>query len=355
LRPGDFFEQQIDTAIREASLFIAVLSRRIPESAWVKREWEIAFAEQRRRSDRSRYIVPIAVDDISSGGPELPGYITEREWVFAPNGVLDSRGVRDIVSAIREYRKRDGETSAEPATDHAIVMSVSQYPRLRPSAVDAARGSEAFQQWLIRGRDVPPPEVHLITDRGDGSLTNASFVRILADWAARASATPEARVGRRLYWYFSGLVAVASGGELLLVTADADVTSLQHISLRHSVDWLRSSALFDQIVVCVDAVDIDEPNTYPAVPIPLVTRQSRRTPVSVFVVTGRSEREIPPTSLTTVLLNGVSGQARDTTGRVTASSLAGFLRGYVGRPGWPQMEIQQSGREIVFADAPRPA
>ena len=128
------FVPPIEGAIRHASVFIPILSRAVfPQSAsFVSAEWRIAIDEARRRP--APFILPIAIDDLEAGDPDVPEAFRAVRWHRAPGG----RITPDLIEAIRS-RVRESPGTEEPDTRPVEIVDSLRGPHTTiASAVTAA-------------------------------------------------------------------------------------------------------------------------------------------------------------------------------------------------------------------------
>ena len=85
--PGDeSFEQEIRSAIRNASLFVPLLSRNTLGSGYFRREWSIAIERSMGMRSEQRFIVPLVLDDeVSPATAGLPEAFTRVGWGYIRN------------------------------------------------------------------------------------------------------------------------------------------------------------------------------------------------------------------------------------------------------------------------------
>jgi len=218
--------------------------------------------------------------------PRLAGGLELRElhWASAPGGALSDAFVNDVVSAVREFRRsaeqaRDVRADPWPSdaptsragsprtsgstTDHAIVIGVPSYPGLTIELPTPRRDGEAVYECLTGTFGVHPERVVVMTGEPRGpratyeAVRNA-FERTLSE--GMQAADEDRPSGRRLYMYFSGLVAVPGEGEPLILTADATRTQTRSIAVREWVNWLRGAGSFDEFVIWIDGRVVSLPS-----------------------------------------------------------------------------------------------
>jgi len=115
LEPGDDFQQVIYDNIKNASFFIAIISRSLNDldqqerrmSRFVWREWKWANKtnEERRQSDR--YLQPLAIDDTPAGATfvEPPFRGDSYHWTRLQDGKLPDAFIQYLSRGIRSFRR----------------------------------------------------------------------------------------------------------------------------------------------------------------------------------------------------------------------------------------------------------
>jgi TIR domain len=111
IRPGDAWEREILTAIRQTiRLFIPVISANTEreEEGYVFREWNEAV-ERSRSIPRRRFIVPVIVDEDHEGDPsryrQVPDDFMRLDFGHAPAGDPDAELLTMLTAEIRAMRR----------------------------------------------------------------------------------------------------------------------------------------------------------------------------------------------------------------------------------------------------------
>lgn len=142
--------------------------------------------------------------------------------------------------------------------DFAIVIGIDNYPQLRPLGA-AVKDAIAFAEWLVApdGGGLPQKNVELIkspekqtsTDPLDAVPAQKDIEKVLRDWGVELNQ----RIGRRLYFYFSGHGFGPAFDDVGMLMANAANTRLQcNIGLHRYLEFFRNYALFDEVVFIVD-------------------------------------------------------------------------------------------------------
>jgi uncharacterized caspase-like protein len=148
--------------------------------------------------------------------------------------------------------------------DHyAIVIGIdgySQLPRLRAAGKDATR----FTEWLTsrNGGGVPPQNVQVVlSPPGPVDSSNTFIARPIADDIDRAMAdigiqralSERSRIGKRLYFYFSGHGVGPAFDQVGMLMANASMDRLKsNIGLHEYREFFRNTAMFDEVVFILD-------------------------------------------------------------------------------------------------------
>ncbi|ORV27388.1 hypothetical protein AWB98_10765 [Mycolicibacterium conceptionense] len=113
LHTGDAWEDEILTSIRQTvSLFVPVISANTErkKESYVFREWNEAV-ERTRGILGQRFIMPVVIDEDYDGDAtrfkQVPREFKNFQFGHAPGGEPDADLTRDVISAIREFRRND--------------------------------------------------------------------------------------------------------------------------------------------------------------------------------------------------------------------------------------------------------
>lgn len=89
LAGGDDYRRKIMSQIRDAALFVPVMSRSVltPERRFFREEWDEAIRVERQAAANQTFIVPVRVDEIPQSAPEVHPRLTELQWVDAERGI----------------------------------------------------------------------------------------------------------------------------------------------------------------------------------------------------------------------------------------------------------------------------
>jgi hypothetical protein len=235
--------------------------------------------------------------------------------------------------------------------DWAIVVGIWTYPDLG-NLTGPQNDAKAFADWVRSpaGGGVPEDHVRLILSSDFAPADSASRAeptpgRVealfdeLDDIAQRNKERMEGlRVGRRLYLYMVGHGCAPILDESVLLMANATRRRAgYHIPGKPWANWFYRAGYFDEILLFMDCCRENYPQaplnipSYIDVTAPDAVERGRR-----FFAFGtkwsRLARERPMADgtvrgvFTVALLEGLQGAAAEPDGRVTASSLAGYLQ-----------------------------
>jgi hypothetical protein len=90
LMVGVAWDQEIKNNINRSTLFLPVISnatQRRLHNAYFREEWHTADAIARRSDARSVFVIPIAIDRISSEQAAVPETFKQRQFEYLPNGI----------------------------------------------------------------------------------------------------------------------------------------------------------------------------------------------------------------------------------------------------------------------------
>lgn len=110
LKPGDPYEWSIKLAIEHCSAFVPLLSRHVLTSQrrFFRLEWDYADQVAVRVLPTEPFIVPIALDDISSEDKNLPERFRGAHWELVSGQCTDSL-VEVLSKACQNYRRAYGD------------------------------------------------------------------------------------------------------------------------------------------------------------------------------------------------------------------------------------------------------
>ena len=235
--------------------------------------------------------------------------------------------------------------------DWAIVVGIWAYPDLG-NLTGPQNDANAFADWVRSpaGGGVPENQIRLVLSSDFAAADSASRAeptpgRVealfdeLDDVAQRNKDHMEGlRVGRRLYLYMAGHGCAPILDESVLLMANATRRRAgYHIPGKPWANWFYRAGYFDEILLFMDCCR----ENYPQAPLNLPSYIDVTAPDAVdrgrrFFAFGtkwsRLARERPMDDgtvrgvFTVALLAGLKGAAAEPDGRVTASSLAGYLQ-----------------------------
>jgi uncharacterized caspase-like protein len=152
--------------------------------------------------------------------------------------------------------------SAAVNPDHyAIVIGINYYPQFLPILKSAEEDAAKFAEWLTRpnGGGLPTQNVSLLlgSTYAKPNPDDPMFYRPMQldiDAALRdMKVTKRERVGKRLYFYFSGHGAGAAPDNIAMLLTNAAIDRLYcHIGFRDYRNYLYNAAPFDELVFLLD-------------------------------------------------------------------------------------------------------
>jgi WD40 repeat protein/putative methionine-R-sulfoxide reductase with GAF domain len=257
------------------------------------------------------------------------------------------------------------EAATRPATadDWALVVGINAYAEY-PAQSNCVASARAFTQWLLRadGGQVPTAQVTtLLAGGGPGVIGRGLMDRIndeilqLFSNARRERA--DAHVGRRFYFYVSGLATSSwSGQDLALMMPDASPGLLHRtLPVTKYAQWMSDAGLFDEIVLVADCTTLADLAFEPMqAPFPILSR--RAPPTSYFLCwSSDSKGEVSRNVrlLTAAVLAGLAGGAAGPGGAITTSTLMRYLTTELSRSQRNSPEFRLSG-EILLRTATAP-
>jgi hypothetical protein len=235
-------------------------------------------------------------------------------------------------------------------TDWAIVVGVWDYPDLGDLA-GPEHDARAFANWVQapEGGGVPADHVRLIlsSDYAPAELaraaqpTDAQVMAVFDELDDLAQSNRDGgeglRVGRRLYLYLAGHGCAPALDESVLLMANATRRRAgYHIPGKPWANWFYRAGYFDELLLFMDCCRESYPQAALNVPgyIDITAQDAVDRGRRFFAFAtkwSRLSRERPMADgvvrgvFTSALLKGLSGEAADGRGRVTAGSLAGYL------------------------------
>ncbi len=247
---------------------------------------------------------------------------------------------------------------AKNPEDFAIVIGINHYPQIQPLLQSAEDDALRFAGWLAdpEGGGLDPANIHILTGK---KFVEANKVagpigfqphKFTVDDELQAMHVDQGkRIGRRLYFYFSGHGAGVDSDDVAMLLANAaeDRMATCHIGLRGYRNWFHNAAPFDELVFILDCcrkrAEIE--NTLPPV-FPKVRDDSRFQKVKPMTVLAAldgedsfegAEAAVSAAAsvrrqgiLTKALMEGLGQRkAADSTGAITAVSLAEWLERHV--------------------------
>jgi hypothetical protein len=108
LMAGDAFESKIRRYIERSSVFIPVLSRSTvtPERRFFRLEWEHAQRVAITAPESSRFILPVAIDDLPPDHQDIPERFRAVNWTRLANGRTVPEFIDQVKQIYREYQSR---------------------------------------------------------------------------------------------------------------------------------------------------------------------------------------------------------------------------------------------------------
>ena len=229
--------------------------------------------------------------------------------------------------------------------DFAIVVGIGRYSRFSQPLQSPDNDASEIYNWLVdseKGGFVPPSNIDLIKSSDypapeSDDVADRPMVRDISDaFTNLISKSQEGRVGRRIYFYFSGHGFGNKINEGGLITADADSLKLEHFFVSSWISWVINAALFDECLLWFDACMATSRIIAPQPCNLRVMNSRRRSEIKIFegfsarFPAKSTEREFSPgkwqSVFTYTLLNGLyGGAANPQTGNVSTDSLREFL------------------------------
>ena len=155
------------------------------------------------------------------------------------------------------------DTEAKNKRDYAIVIGI-KYPWLRPLQ-GTLKDAAAFIAWLKSPTGGSLPDVNIApilsppqNEAPVGDAWRPTPIKDQIDIALERFGIGQhvgrkTRIGRRLYFYFSGHGLGPRSGEVGMLMADADINNLNNsISLQKYLELFRNTDLFEEVVFILD-------------------------------------------------------------------------------------------------------
>ena len=258
------------------------------------------------------------------------------------------------------------------AQDHAIVIGIRTYPRMR-SLKGPCNDAEAFHNWLVdpsKG-DVPARNIRTLTTDGfpnPDTTHQPNLVDIdeqFRDFVSRGRAAANGSpLGRRLYIFLAGH-GFSEPGDMTaaaLYAANAEPSFAPHFAATAYARWFQYNAVFDEIVFVADFCRTTSPASRIASPIlPVTTGSPRRGDVRTFFASavrdGEAAREHQINGkwqgiFTSALLDAFDHALPNQAGLVQGRQIANYVHQAVGAIQVPEIEVRDH-RDILFARRPQ--
>jgi hypothetical protein len=110
LDPGEAYDEAIHENIRNASFFVALISKSLNleqsnrNRRYVLKEWRWAEDADLERPRNQNFLQPVVLDDTLPGAPFIEGPMRMRQWTECTNGQLPERFIDFLRQGIRRYR-----------------------------------------------------------------------------------------------------------------------------------------------------------------------------------------------------------------------------------------------------------
>jgi hypothetical protein len=212
-------------------------------------------------------------------------------------------------------------------SDHfAIVINNDRYPPF-DELNTAAESAAAFSEWLssANGGGLPRPNIRRLGSSSVGGIPALHqweirrAVRDMGGWSG-------ARIGTRLYLYFSGYGVPGNSGDVGLVVGGDTPSEFVGLSLHAVRQWFESAANFDELVFICDFTPAPGllPGSAPKVPPPPRPIGSPLVMRYLMIAAASTPHAGGPGLLTSVLLEGLRGAAAGDRG-VRSSDLTKYV------------------------------
>lgn len=112
LEPGEAYDEAIHENIKNASFFIALISKSLNLAdsnrfgRYVFKEWRWAENADLERPLSQKFLQPVVLDETSPHAPFIEGSIRGREWTACPNGQLPASFIDFLRQGMRRYRAK---------------------------------------------------------------------------------------------------------------------------------------------------------------------------------------------------------------------------------------------------------
>ena len=109
LEPGEEFQRTIRENIRNASFFIAIISRSLDRygsrGRYLWKEWKCAKEASEERHEADRYLQPVAIDDTPPTASFVDSPFRDLHWTRLQDGQLPPAFLDSLRRGIRNYRR----------------------------------------------------------------------------------------------------------------------------------------------------------------------------------------------------------------------------------------------------------
>jgi hypothetical protein len=145
------------------------------------------------------------------------------------------------------------------AEDHALVIGIGRYPQLTALA-GPVPDAKAFHKWLVspKGGDVPKKQARLVVSPTGPAADPMTAPPTLSDIQADLDRLQQRGIdndgvaGRRLWLYLAGHGVGPTASDAALLMANAHVQRLYHLPTGPYLNWFRTAAMFEEVVVIAD-------------------------------------------------------------------------------------------------------
>jgi hypothetical protein len=231
---------------------------------------------------------------------------------------------------------------AQNPDHYAIVIGIDLYPQLRPLKA-AEEDATKFALWLTKenGGSLPPKNVKIIKSLPTNSLNPATARPLQAevdDALISFGIRKQERIGKRLYFYFSGHGIGPNFGDVGMLMANANMDQLVNsLGLLPYRLFFRDSEAFDEIVFILDCCRDPRGDIQPQRPTFNPYKKGDGTKIQDLVILGAKYGEeayqplVTGTKdrrglLTQALLEGLEDPRwADGLGRFTSASLSYYI------------------------------
>jgi hypothetical protein len=111
LEPGEQYEDSIQDNIKNASFFVALISKSLDlENSnrlgrFVLKEWRWAERAALERLQAHNYLQPVVIDDTPIGAAFVEGPMRNKEWTVCRDGKLPPKFINQIQQGVRHFRR----------------------------------------------------------------------------------------------------------------------------------------------------------------------------------------------------------------------------------------------------------